>query len=245
MALDLSGFSTKALLDELNHRVKCAEKKDVTRTILIGPPGCGKGTQSPFLKYNYCLCHLATGDMLRAAVKNKTPLGIKAKSAMDAGELVSDELVSKIIAANISSSKCKKGFVLDGFPRTLPQAEMLDKILSANGQELSKVIHFAVDDEVVKRRIGGRRVHPASGRSYHIDFNPPKVDGKDNVTGEPLIQRKDDKPETVETRLKTYHKQTSPVLEYYRQKGLLATVNADQGIEEVTRDVQSALGPGI
>lgn len=242
-AYNLAGFSTKALLDELAHRVKCDEKKEVTRTILLGPPGCGKGTQSPALKYDYCACHLATGDMLRAAVRNQTATGLKAKAAMDAGELVSDEIVCGIVAENINSPKCAKGFILDGFPRTVPQAQMLDRMLAERGHTLTKVVHFDLPDEVVVKRIAGRRVHPGSGRSYHTIFNPPRVTDVDDVTGEPLIQRKDDNPDTVKTRLESYHIKTSPLIDYYKSKNLLATVNADQPIATVYAQVQSVL-PG-
>jgi adenylate kinase len=241
---NLSGFSTKELLDELSHRVKCSEKEQVTRTILLGPPGCGKGTQSPALKYDICACHLATGDMLRAAVKNETPTGLKAKAAMDAGELVSDEIVCGIIAENIESPKCAKGFILDGFPRTLPQATMLDNMLAQNGASLTKVIHFDLADETVVKRVTGRRIHPGSGRSYHTIFNPPKVAGVDDVTGEPLIQRKDDNEKTIETRLQSYHNKTSPLIDYYKKKGVLATVQADQPISKVYKDVVGVLPSG-
>eukprot|EP00946_MAST-07B_sp_MAST-7B-sp1_P003404 g3404.t1 len=192
---------------------------------------------------DYCACHLATGDMLRAAVRNKTPTGLKAKAAMDAGELVSDEIVCGIVAENIYSKKCSKGFILDGFPRTVPQAQMLDKMLAEKGDSLTKVVHFDLPDSVVVKRIAGRRVHPASGRSYHTIFNPPKVEDVDDVTGEPLIQRKDDNPDTIKTRLASYHAKTSPLIEYYKKMGVLASVNADQGIAKVYSDVMSVL-PG-
>jgi len=240
---NLTGFSTKDLLDELAHRVKCSEKKAITRTILLGPPGCGKGTQSPRLKYDYCACHLATGDMLRSAVQNETPTGLKAKAAMDAGELVSDEIVCGIIAENINSPKCAKGFILDGFPRTLPQAAMLDTMLAKTGSSLTKVIHFDLDDETVVKRVTGRRIHPGSGRSYHTIFNRPSVPDVDDITGEPLIQRKDDNEETIKTRLMSYHTKTSPLIDYYKQKGVLATINADRSIKEVYASVVSNL-PG-
>ena len=240
---NLSTFSTKDLLDELSQRVKCSEKKAVTRTILLGPPGCGKGTQSPQLKRDYCCCHLATGDMLRAAVKNETPTGLKAKAAMDAGGLVSDEIVCGIIAENINSPKCAKGFILDGFPRTLPQAAMLDSMLAKSGAALTKVIHFDLADETVVKRVTGRRIHVGSGRSYHTIFNPPRVPGVDDQTGEPLTQRKDDNVDTIKTRLQSYHNKTSPLIDYYKKKGVLATVMADQSIAKVYADVAAVL-PG-
>jgi adenylate kinase len=240
---NLGGFSTKDLLDELAHRVKCSEKESVTRTILLGPPGCGKGTQSPSIKYDYCACHLATGDMLRSAVKNETPTGLQAKAAMDAGELVSDEIVCGIIAENINSPKCAKGFILDGFPRTLPQAAMLDNMLAKTGASLTKVIHFDLADDIVVKRVTGRRIHPGSGRSYHTIFKPPKVPNVDDLTGEPLVQRADDNETTIKTRLMSYHTKTSPLIDYYKQKGLLASINADRSIKQVYTDVISHL-PG-
>jgi adenylate kinase len=181
--------------------------------------------------------------MLRAAVQNETPTGLKAKAAMDAGDLVSDEIVCGIIAENINSPKCSKGFILDGFPRTLPQATMLDQMLAKSGSSLTKVIHFNLADETVVKRVTGRRIHPGSGRSYHTVFNPPKNTGVDDQTGEPLIQRKDDNENTIKTRLQSYHNKTSPLIEYYRKQGVLATVQADQSIEQVYRDVLAVL-PG-
>jgi|TARA_B110000091_G_scaffold141884_1_gene151519 adenylate kinase len=181
--------------------------------------------------------------MLRAAVQNETPTGLKAKAAMDAGDLVSDEIVCGIIAENINSPKCSKGFILDGFPRTLPQATMLDQMLAKSGSSLTKVIHFNLADETVVKRVTGRRIHPGSGRSYHTVFNPPKNTGVDDQTGEPLIQRKDDNENTIKTRLQSYHNKTSPLIEYYRKQGVLATVQADQSIEQVYRDVMAVL-PG-
>ena len=181
--------------------------------------------------------------MLRAAVRNQTPTGLKAKAAMDAGELVSDEIVCGIVAENIYSKKCAKGFILDGFPRTVPQAQMLDSMLAEKGDSLTKVVHFDLPDSVVVKRIAGRRVHPGSGRSYHTIFNPPKVDDVDDVTGEPLIQRKDDNPDTIKTRLASYHEKTSPLIEYYQKMGVLASDDADQGIAKVYSDVMGVL-PG-
>eukprot|EP00753_Platysulcus_tardus_P006747 PLAT14522.1.p2 GENE.PLAT14522.1~~PLAT14522.1.p2 ORF type:complete len:245 (+),score=131.03 PLAT14522.1:50-784(+) len=238
----LATFSTESLLDELHRRVTCGPKKE-TRTIFIGPPGCGKGTQAPRVKREYCLCHLATGDMLRAAVKAGTEMGRAAKSAMDAGALVSDEIVVGIIRDNLGRPDCSKGFILDGFPRTVPQAKKLDGMLSAARTPLDKVIEFQVDEAVLEERVTGRRIHAASGRSYHVKFNPPKVPGKDDITGEPLMQRKDDTAAVLHKRLSAFHEQTAPVIAYYKKQRKLAHINATQSIDAVTAALFDVLGP--
>lgn len=180
------------------------------KIILLGGPGAGKGTQANFIKDKYNIPQISTGDMLRAAVKAGTPLGIEAKKVMDAGGLVSDDIILGLIDERIKEDDCKNGFLFDGFPRTLEQAEALKKKV-----DVDAVVEIAVDDDEIIRRMSGRRVHPASGRTYHIVFNPPKVEGKDDVTGEDLIQRDDDQEETVKKRLDVYHEQTEPLIEYY------------------------------
>ncbi|KAE8023674.1 hypothetical protein FH972_009346 [Carpinus fangiana] len=225
---------------ELLHRFKCSSKPD-KRLILVGPPGCGKGTQSPIIKDEYCLCHLATGDMLRAAVAAKTSLGIKAKEAMVKGELVSDDLVVGIIDEAMKKSSCQKGFILDGFPRTVVQAQKLDEMLENQGIKIDKVLNFGINDSILEERITGRWIHPSSGRSYHTKFAPPKVPGVDDVTGEPLIQRKDDNPEVLKSRLAAFHTQTKPVIDYYAKKGVLAQLHAEKTPNEVTAEVQTVL----
>ncbi|CAI5513626.1 unnamed protein product [Closterium sp. Naga37s-1] len=179
--------------------------------------------------------------MLRAAVAQKTPLGIKAKETMEKGELVSDELVVGIIEEAIKRPSCSKGFILDGFPRTVVQAEKLDAMLEKKGQKVDKVLNFEVPDSVLEERITGRWIHPASGRSYHTKFAPPKVPGKDDLTGEPLMQRKDDNAETLRSRLAAFHKQTSPVIDYYAVKGKVANLHADREQEAVTAEVRAAM----
>lgn len=181
------------------------------KLILLGAPGAGKGTQAAFITEKYGIPQISTGDMLRAAVKAGTPLGQAAKKVMDAGGLVSDDLILGLVAERLKQPDCANGFLFDGFPRTLPQAEAL----RAQGVNLDCVLEINVADDEIIRRMSGRRVHPGSGRTYHIVFNPPKVDGKDDVTGEPLIQREDDKEETVRKRLAVYHSQTHPLIEYY------------------------------
>ncbi|XP_022729690.1 adenylate kinase 4-like isoform X1 [Durio zibethinus] len=237
---NLEDVPSESLMNELLRRLKCATKPE-KRLILIGPPGSGKGTQSPMIKDEYCLCHLATGDMLRAAVAAKTPLGIKAKEAMDKGELVSDDLVVGIIDEAMKKPSCQKGFILDGFPRTVGQAQKLDEMLEKQGVKIDKVLDFAIDDGILEERITGRWIHPASGRTYHTKFAPPKVPGVDDVTGEPLIQRKDDTAAVLRSRLDTFHKQTEPVIDYYSKKGIVAKLHAEKSPKEVTDEVHKVL----
>jgi adenylate kinase len=181
------------------------------RIILLGPPGAGKGTQAQFIMQRYGIPQIATGDMLRAAVKAGTELGLKAKAVMDSGALVSDEIIIGLVKERIAQPDCAKGFLFDGFPRTIPQAEALTEA----GVPLDHVVEIAVDDEDIVGRMSGRRMHEASGRVYHLVNNPPKREGVDDVTGEPLIQRADDKEETVRKRLQVYHDQTKPLVAYY------------------------------
>ncbi|XP_078150359.1 adenylate kinase 4 [Carex rostrata] len=237
---NLEDVPSLELMTELLRRMKCSSKPD-KRLILIGPPGSGKGTQSPIIKDEFCLCHLATGDMLRAAVAAKTPLGIKAKETMDRGELVSDDLVVGVIDEAMKKPSCQKGFILDGFPRTVVQAQKLDDMLSKQGTKIDKVLNFAIDDAILEERITGRWIHAASGRSYHNKFNRPKVPGIDDVTGEPLMQRKDDTAEVLKSRLEAFHRQTEPVIEYYSKKGLVANLHAEKPPKEVTVEVQKTL----
>ncbi|XP_072974571.1 adenylate kinase 4-like [Typha angustifolia] len=238
--VDLAEIPSVDLMTEVLRRMKCAAKPD-KRLILIGPPGSGKGTQSPIIKDEYCLCHLATGDMLRAAVSAKTPLGIKAKEAMDKGELVSDDLVVGIIDEAMKKPSCQKGFILDGFPRTVVQAEKLDDMLKKQGTKIDKVLNFAIDDVILEERITGRWIHQPSGRTYHSKFAPPKVSGIDDVTGEPLIQRKDDTAAVLKSRLEAFHRQTEPVIDYYSKKGIVAELHAEKPPKEVTIEVQKVL----
>lgn len=182
------------------------------RIILLGMPGAGKGTQARYLTKRFDVPQISTGDMLRAEVKTGTQLGLEAKKFMDAGALVPDSVVIKMAEARVKLPDCAQGFVIDGFPRTLAQAEAL---LSA-GIGIDYVIDIQTPDEEILRRMSGRRVHPPSGRTYHVDFNPPKVAGHDDVTGEPLVQRPDDQVETVRKRIDTYHAQTKPLVDYYR-----------------------------
>jgi len=238
--LDLSGATLEELLDEAERRINCA-KPGHKGIVLMGPPGAGKGTQSPRLKDRYCSCHLATGDMLRAAVAAKTELGLKAKAIMESGGLVSDDIVNGIVADSLKKPECAKGFILDGFPRTLGQAKALDKILQEQGKKIDDVVLLEVPDDILVTRIVGRRIHKPSGRSYHVDFNPPKMEGVDDVTGEPLIQRKDDNEEVLRPRLKNYHSQTSPLAQYYSTQGLLRTIDANTSLSNVWQRIKAAM----
>lgn len=181
------------------------------KIILLGPPGAGKGTQAESICQRYDIPHISTGNMLREAIDAGTKLGLEAKSLMDAGILVSDEVIVGLVEERISSPDCSMGFLFDGFPRTIPQAEALVR----RGIAIDAVVEIDVPDDDIINRMSGRRMHPASGRNYHIIFNPPQVEGKDDATGEDLIQREDDKPDTVRDRLKVYQDQTSPLIEFY------------------------------
>ena len=183
------------------------------RLILLGPPGAGKGTQANFIKESFNIPHISTGDMLRAAIKDKTPLGAEVKQVMDAGGLVSDEIIIRLVKDRLKQADCANGYLFDGFPRTLPQAEMMKEA----GVGIDYVLEIDVPDEVILERISGRRIHPPSGRTYHVKFNPPKVEGTDDMTGENLILRDDDREETVKKRLRVYHEQTEMLIAYYTQ----------------------------
>lgn len=211
------------------------------RLVFIGPPGSGKGTQAPLLKDKYGLLHISTGDLLRAEVAAGTALGLDARKYMDAGALVPDDLIIRMIQTVISKPENQSGFILDGFPRTVNQARELDKMLQAQGQALKSVFEFAIEDRLLISRILGRLVHPASGRSYHVEFNPPKQPMTDDLTGEPLIRRGDDNEETLTKRLIAYHEMTAPVLDYYRERGILHTVDAADKPQAVWAQIQRFL----
>ncbi|MGV8917507.1 MAG: adenylate kinase [Pseudomonas sp.] len=212
------------------------------RVILLGAPGAGKGTQAKFITEKFGIPQISTGDMLRAAVKAGTELGLKAKSVMDSGGLVSDDLIIGLIKDRLSQPDCANGCLFDGFPRTIPQAEAL----LAAGLEIDHVIEISVDDEEIVKRISGRRVHEGSGRVYHLLFNAPKNEGVDDETGEPLVQRKDDVEATVRHRLEVYHAQTQPLVKFYQElsakngKPKFAHIEGVGKVEEITAKVQAA-----
>ncbi|MGB4812084.1 MAG: adenylate kinase [Methylophilaceae bacterium] len=197
------------------------------RLILLGAPGAGKGTQATFIKEKFAIPQISTGDMLRAAVKAGTPLGLEAKSFMDSGGLVPDAVIIGMVNERIKEADCANGFLFDGFPRTIPQAEAMKKA----GVTIDYVVEIDVPDSAIMERMTGRRSHPASGRTYHVKFNPPKVEGKDDVTGEALVQRPDDAPDVVNKRLVEYHDQTEPLIQYYSNWANSGTAGAPKHIK--------------
>ena len=215
-------------------------KKNI-HIILLGPPGCGKGTQAQKLLREFGFVQLSTGDMLRAAISKGTEIGIQAKSIIDKGELVSDEIVIGIVRDRIFSTECECGYMLDGFPRTLAQAEKLDQILSDRNQKIDVVFRLCVPDDMAIRRIAGRRFHITSGRSYNIEFNPPKIEGRDDITGEKLVQREDDKEEIVQSRLNTYHELTEPLVRYYQKQGILKAIDGAGSPENIYAEIKQTL----
>ncbi|WP_372778060.1 adenylate kinase [Litorivivens sp.] len=213
------------------------------RVILLGPPGAGKGTQAQFICEHYAIPQISTGDMLRAAVKAESELGLQVKEVMTSGGLVSDEIIIALVKERIKEADCANGFLFDGFPRTIPQAEALQEA----GVTIDKVLEIAVADEEIVSRMSGRRVHEASGRTYHVVNNPPKQEGVDDVTGEPLVQREDDQEDTVRKRLSVYHEQTKPLVDFYQQLSgadapTYARVEGVGSVDEIKQRVLNVLG---
>ena len=209
--------------------------------ILIGPPGAGKGTQAKFIVTNFNIPQVSTGDMLRENVKNNTNLGIEAKKFMDSGELVPDSVILNMMKDRIVNNDCKNGFILDGFPRTTTQAQSLTELLDQMDMKIDYVLVLEVDDDIIVDRMGGRRVHPGSGRVYHIKYNPPKEEGVDDFTNEKIIIREDDKEDTVRKRLEIYRKETEPIIEYYNNQKNVHTINGESSIDEIKQKIKELL----
>ncbi|WP_138204910.1 adenylate kinase [Haloimpatiens lingqiaonensis] len=212
------------------------------KIILLGPPGAGKGTQAKSISDKYSIPHISTGDIFRKNISEKTPLGVKAKEYMDKGLLVPDELTIDLVKDRLSQEDCKKGFLLDGFPRTVKQAEALDEFINDKGEKIDTALLIEVPRELILERMTGRRVCPSCGASYHIKFNPPKNEGKCGICGADLIQRKDDNEETVMDRLDVYDKQTQPLIAYYKSQNVLSIVDGTLAIDKVFEDICSVLG---
>jgi adenylate kinase len=216
------------------------------RLILLGPPGAGKGTQAAFITQKYGIPQISTGDMLRAAVKAGTPLALSVKKVIDAGQLVSDDIIIRLVRERLREPDCANGYLFDGFPRTIPQADAM----KSNGVGLDFVLEIDVPEAEIVQRMSGRRVHPASGRSYHVKFNPPRAEGRDDVTGEPLILREDDREDTVRRRLEVYRRQTQPLVDYYTRWEASGDARAPKyrrisgqgGVEEIRARAFAALG---
>jgi len=238
---ETSALVERGFAGQLTGDVKSNTDEKPTIVILTGPPGSGKGSQAPKMVELYGLKHLSTGDMLRAAVAAGTPLGKKASAIMQAGDLVDDELVNGIVGEALTNPECSNGVILDGYPRTVPQAEALVSLLKKWNCGVTHVIEIVVPTEILEERICGRRIHKPSGRSYHIKFAPPKVEGKDDITGEDLIQRKDDNAESLKDRLKAYGDQTRPVVGYFQKFGVHKQVDGNLKPAEVWELIQKAM----
>ncbi|WFD01029.1 adenylate kinase [Malassezia yamatoensis] len=231
---------TEQTAEQISNQI--SKDAEGVRMVLIGPPGAGKGTQAPKIleRFNNMVCHLATGDLLRAQVQQGTELGKQAKKIMDQGGLVSDEIMVGMIQEQLQNNKqCQRGFILDGFPRTTTQAEKLDQMLTARQQKMDHVVELQIPDSLLISRIVGRLVHPASGRSYHTEFNPPTKNMTDDITGEPLVHRSDDNEATLSKRLATYHQQTAQVTDYYKKHGIWAPVDATRSPAAVWQSISA------
>ncbi|KAK2195680.1 bifunctional P-loop containing nucleoside triphosphate hydrolase/Adenylate kinase [Babesia duncani] len=236
----LEDFETAELLKELKRRYNCLGKPEGS-FIFMGAPGSGKGTQSQKLKDSHCYCHISTGDLIRNAINSGKPLGLRVKHYLEKGHLVPDKEVLELVEDKISTQQCRRGFILDGFPRTEQQAKDLQKLLSSIGKKVNGVFLFNLPDEEIEKRVTGRRVHPGSGRTYHTIFKPPKVEGRDDITNEPLIHRKDDNLDVVKNRLAVYRKETVPVINHYKNSGLLKEIDASKNEQEINTIVQKII----
>jgi len=214
------------------------------KIVLLGPPGAGKGTQAAMLVQKFAIPQISTGDMLRAAVKAQSPMGLKAKACMDAGALVPDEVVVGIVRERLQEADCQAGFILDGFPRTVPQADELKNVLAELGKELDSVVSLVVDTDALVERLTGRRTCVACGKGFHLKFDPPGADGKCSVCGGDLMHRDDDREETIRNRMDVYRQQTAPLENYYRNEGLLKSIDGMQEIAAVQQQIVSTLQAG-
>ena len=238
--MDLKSVSDKDLFQEFSRRMYCSSKPN-KNVLFVGPSGSGKGTQGQKVAEEFCWCHFSTGDALREEVIKGTEIGKKADTIMKAGQLVPDDIMFGVISNKLKSPECRYGWLLDGFPRNLSQAEKLDDYLKSNNTKIDKVVEFSMNDDNLLERMTGRRVHKQSGRVYHVKFNPPKVEGKDDISGEPLIQREDDKEETIKKRIELYRKTTFPIIEYYKNQQKLSTINSDDQIDSVWKNLKNIL----
>ena len=238
--MNLDSVSDRDLFKEFNRRMYCSSQPS-QNVILMGTAGSGKGTQSAKLNEEFCWCSLSTGDMLREAITNKTDIGKKAESIIKRGDLVPDEMVINLIENKLETPECRYGSILDGFPRTMAQAEKLEEFFTKKGSQINKVVHFDIDEEKLLDRISGRRIHKASGRSYHVKYNPPKVDGIDDITGEPLIQRPDDNEQALKKRIDIFNTSTKPILEHFKKNNKLITLNADPPISDLWKQLKTSL----
>lgn len=249
------GFAGGYYYSNLSSKKTSGGRQRRSIVMLFGPPGAGKGTQAPRLSEALGVAHLSTGDMLRAAVKAKTPVGLRAKAAMESGQLVTDEIVVGIINDRIEEGDCDNGFILDGFPRTLPQTHSLDSMLEKNNEKVTAVVELVVPDSDLESRICGRWIHKASGRSYHATYGPAQPSSlkesrskvptaenmRDDVTGEALMQRKDDKPAALKSRLKSYHEQSEPIIAHYKPRGVVHTLDATKPPSKVWETISEML----
>lgn len=240
---DLSKVSNKELFDELYRRYKCSNSP-YRQIMFLGPPGSGKGTQGPRLAKEYCLCHLSVGDLLRAEVKSGSKHGLKLQEIISKGTYMPDEDVLELLKMKMATPECRKGALIDGFSVTIDRARKLDALNQKEGIRIDKVFNFVIPDEKLIERIEGRRLHPESGRTYHIKYNPPKVEGVDDVTGEKLIQRNDDTREILVRRLENYRKHIAPVLTYYKGRNSLCSVDATKSIDEVYEEIKKQMPQG-
>nr|XP_027201374.1 uncharacterized protein LOC113795379 [Dermatophagoides pteronyssinus] len=234
----MSLVHTFELLSQLRQSLESLQQSKRLVFVLIGAPGCGKGTHAQWLSKEFNMLHLSTGEALRQEIAKGTPLGVRLKASMEAGQLVSEEAICNIVSNFIEQNRGPQGYIFDGFPRSIRQAETLEKALAKHGERVSAVLFFSANDQTIMSRLSGRRIHLPSGRTYHVTGKPPKVPGKDDVTGEDLVQRSDDCAEAIKQRLETYKRETQPLINFYRERKLLLTLNGNEEYPTVHRDIK-------